>query len=102
MITTTLEREGVRYEVEQFAYPLDGPPAERRGDIPMVLLQSLRLTNLGDQPRDVSFRMTHQRGLAKDASLQLSSPSSGVFVCEDTGTEAAFFRFRGRALESKP
>ncbi len=95
VITTTLEREGVRYEVEQFAYPLDGPPAERRGDIPMVLLQSLRLTNLGDQPRDVSFRMTHQRGLAKDAPLQLRSPSSGVFVCEDTGAQAALLSIQG-------
>ena len=30
VITTTFEEDGVRYEVEQFAYPLHGPPAERR------------------------------------------------------------------------
>ena len=47
VITTTIEQEGLRYEVEQFAYPLDGPPEERRGDIPMVLLQKLTV----DQPR---------------------------------------------------
>ena len=29
MITTIVEDKGVRYEVEQFAYPLDGPPAAR-------------------------------------------------------------------------
>ena len=39
VISTVIEKDGVRYEVEQFAYPLNGPPIERRGDIPMVLLQ---------------------------------------------------------------
>ena len=43
-LTTVFERDGVRYEVEQFAYPLNGPPGERRGDIPMVLLQKVRAT----------------------------------------------------------
>ena len=33
VITTALERDGVRYEVEQLAWPLDGPPPDRRGDI---------------------------------------------------------------------
>ena len=42
IITTTFEKTGTRYEVEQFAYPLDGPPADRRGDINMVLMQRLR------------------------------------------------------------
>ena len=41
VMTTVFEEAGVRYEVEQFAYPLHGPPAERRGDMPMVLLQRL-------------------------------------------------------------
>ena len=36
VITTVFENDGVRYKVEQFAYPLDGPPEERRGDIEMV------------------------------------------------------------------
>ena len=38
VIITTFEKDGVRCEVEQFAFPLDGPPTERRGDIKMVLL----------------------------------------------------------------
>ena len=35
VVSTLIEKDGIRYEVEQFAYPLDGPPAERRGDIAM-------------------------------------------------------------------
>jgi len=61
VITTTLERDGVRYEVEQFAYPLDGPPAARRGDIKMVLLQRLRLTDLSGQARTIAVSMAHER-----------------------------------------
>jgi hypothetical protein len=38
VMTTTIERDGLRYEVEQFACPLYGPLPQRRGDIPMVLL----------------------------------------------------------------
>ena len=36
VLTTVFERDDVRYDVEQFEYPLDGPPGERRGDVPMV------------------------------------------------------------------
>jgi len=53
VVTTTFERENVRYEVEQFAYPLNGPPKERRGDIAMVLLQKVRVTNLQSTGREV-------------------------------------------------
>lgn len=61
VITTVFEDGGVRYEVEQFAYPLDGPPRERRGDIPMVLLQKVKLTELGRTARRVSVTMNHRR-----------------------------------------
>ena len=50
VVNTVIEKEGIRYEVEQFAYPLDGPPAERRGDIAMVLFQKVRAVNLGQKP----------------------------------------------------
>ena len=99
VITTIVQRDGVRCEVEQFAYPLDGPPDERRGDIPMVLLQSLRLTNLGDQPRDVSFRLKHQRGLAEHAALQLRSLPSGGYVCEESGAQSALLSIQGADLQ---
>ena len=61
VVTTVLERDGVRYEVEQFAYPLNGPPAERRGDIPMVLLQKMKLTELTGTARVVPVTMAHRR-----------------------------------------
>ena len=50
VITTRWEKGGVGYEIQQFAYPLNGPPPERRGDIPMVLLQETKLTNLVPRP----------------------------------------------------
>ncbi len=61
VLTTVLERDGVRYDVEQFAYPLNGPPGERRGDIPMVLLQKVRVTDLTGKSRTVPVTMSHRR-----------------------------------------
>ena len=37
VITTDFVRDNVRYEVEQFAYPLHGPTPDRQGDMDMVL-----------------------------------------------------------------
>jgi hypothetical protein len=48
VINTVFERDSIRYEIEQFAYPLDGPPQERRGDIAMVLFHNRRL--MGQRP----------------------------------------------------
>lgn len=61
VVTTVFERDGLRYEVEQFAYPLNGPPAERRGDIAMVLMQRVRLTDLSGQARKVPVTISHRR-----------------------------------------
>ena len=61
VITTVFEKEGTRYEVEQFAYPLDGPPTERRGDIPMVLLQKIRVTDLQGVARRLPVNLSHRR-----------------------------------------
>ena len=72
VITTVFESDGVRYEVEQFAYPLNGPPKERRGDIAMVLLQKLRITNLGSAPRTVPIAMTHVRQLPNESGEPVS------------------------------
>jgi hypothetical protein len=63
IVTTVFEREQVRYEVEQFAYPLNGPPQTRRGDIPMVLMQRVRMTDLSGQNRAVPVTMVHEREL---------------------------------------
>lgn len=72
VITTVFENDGIRYQLEQFAYPLNGPPGERRGDIPMVLMQKLRITNLGDVARTVPIAMTHARRIPNQSGDPLS------------------------------
>jgi hypothetical protein len=69
IITTTIERSGVRYEVEQFAYPLREPPPERGGDIPMVLLQKLRITELKGTPQPVLLNLNLRRELGPGAGV---------------------------------
>lgn len=64
VVTTVLERDGVRYEIEQFAYPLNGPPKLRSGDLNMVLMQRVRLTDLLGQARSVPVTMVHERRFA--------------------------------------
>ena len=61
VITTAFERDSVRFEVEQFAYPLNGPPGERRGDIPMVLLQKVKAIDLTGKARVIPVTMSHRR-----------------------------------------
>ena len=61
VLNTVFERDGIRYELEQFAYPLNGPPAERRGDIPMVLLQKVKATELSGKARTIPVTMSHRR-----------------------------------------
>ncbi len=51
ILTTTFNHDGVRLEVEQFAYPLLGPPPSRRGDIPMVLFERVRIFELEGKSR---------------------------------------------------
>ena len=87
LLTTTFEEDGVRYEVEQFAYPLNGPPSERRGDVPMVLLQQLTIRELRGTARELPVSMTHRR--------QLPPYVDGTVVSERKG-EALLFRERGR------
>ncbi len=61
VITTVYENDGLHYTVEQFAYPLDGLPKDRRGDIAMVLMQQVRVTNLENRARRVPMTFSHQR-----------------------------------------
>lgn len=63
VMTTVLERDHVRYEIEQFAYPLSGPPSERVGNINMVLLQRVRLTDLTGTAHVIPVSMVAQRRL---------------------------------------
>jgi hypothetical protein len=87
ILTTVFEDDGVRYEVEQFAYPLHGPPTERRGDIAMVLLQRLTLRELRGSARSLPVSFTHRR--------ELGSYFDGTIVAERQG-DTTLFRERGR------
>jgi hypothetical protein len=61
VLNTFFDRDGIRYELEQFAYPLNGPPGERRGDIPMVLLEKVKATELSGKARGIPVTMSHRR-----------------------------------------
>jgi len=73
VITTVFEKDNVRYEVEQFAYPLNGPPKERRGDIAMVLLQKVKVTNLESRMREIVVSMTHRRQFQEYTSSEIEA-----------------------------
>jgi hypothetical protein len=79
VVITVFERDQVRYEVEQFAYPLEGPPDQRRGDIRMVLLQRLRLSSLDGTARRVPVTLGQRRamnaGLSTVFDVQQSGPT---------------------------
>ncbi len=88
VMTTTFEEDGLRYEVEQFAYPLAGPPTERRGDMPMVLMQQLTVSELRGEARTVPISMTHRR--------RMPDYFDGTVVVEREGA-TTLLRERGRA-----
>ena len=96
VVQTVLERDGVRYEVEQFAYPLNGPPSERRGDIGMVLLERILLVNLEARPKTVYFRMTHRRELPASLGLTLEAVRQGDgFTVEDSDSHSTLLGVQG-------
>ena len=80
LVTTVFERDHVRYEVEQFAYPLDGPPKERRGELRMVLLQRLRLSSLDGKARRVPVTLNHRRALSAGLSAVFDVAQSGPAI----------------------
>lgn len=99
VMTTVFEKDGVRYEVEQFAYPLNGPPEERRGDIPMVLFQKVRLTELEGKPRGISVRMYHSREVPAPVQLRTVPLSSGgAFLLEESASHRILLCVEGVAV----
>ena len=96
IITTTIEKAGVRYEVEQFAYPLYGPPAERRGDLAMVLLQKVRLTELQGRAGAVPVGVTHLRELGATEGAVLVRTNGQALVWEESGGGGLLLGVRGR------
>jgi hypothetical protein len=96
VITTVFEKEGVRYTVEQFAYPLNGPPPERRGNIPMVLLQKVTTTNLGETPQAVSISMNHERTLPPYSENRIiAEDQNGATIFEGAGRHQVLFAIQG-------
>ena len=77
VVVTVFERDQIRYEVEQFAWPLDGPPPDRRGDIPMVLLERLRMSSLDGKARRVPVTLSHRRALTPGLSADLEIQETG-------------------------
>ncbi len=92
VITTSWEKGGVRYEIEQFAYPLNGPPQERRGDIPMVLLQQVKLTNLESKAKAVPLKMTNRREFPAGTEIALVSKDG---VIEEIASGRVLFSIQG-------
>lgn len=80
VITTTFERDGIRYQVEQFAYPLEGIPSERRGDLKMVLLQQVTVTELEGRARRVPISFVHRRQLPSDIDSTFYTERHGSTV----------------------
>jgi hypothetical protein len=98
VINTSLETGGVRYEVEQFAHPLNGPPPERRGDIPMVLLQKVKVSELEGKAGRVPIRMTLQREPGATGG-EVSVQSRGdVLICEETSARGVVLALQGTDL----
>lgn len=77
VITTIYERDEVRYELEQFSYPLNGPPATREGEIPMLLLQRVAVTNLSAEARRLDVVMVHQRQFPRDETIGIAGEAQG-------------------------
>lgn len=98
VITTVFEKDGIRCEVEQFAYPLDGPPQERHGDISMVLMQRVSVVNTSGAEREVSIVVNHQRELPADAQLSVVRHNEGTFWFEDRSAGRVLLMVRGEDL----
>ena len=97
IVTTTIEKEEVGYQVEQFAYPLDGPPKERRGDISMVLMEKLRLTNLAAEPRQVILTLHQRRHFDNEQFPELRmEEQAGKKMFRQNGHGGVMFEVDGR------
>jgi hypothetical protein len=88
VLTTTFEKLGVCVEVEQFAYPLLGPPAERRGDIAMVLFQKVRVVSLDGTVRTLTLNLIQERPLPASIGVARVGPTA---IFEETNSHRGLF-----------
>lgn len=97
ILTTVFENDGVRYEVEQFAYPLQGPSADRDHPSPMVLLQKVRLTELEGTTRMLEIGITHHRELVTGKPETAVQVNDSTWTWEDS-SEQILLRVEGAYL----
>ncbi len=102
IMTTALEKDGIAIEIEQFAYPLNGPPPERRGDIPMVLLQKVKLTESRGEPRMLSLPLNHLRQFPKAQEVVLAAQRiAGNILLEDSKSHRVLLTIEGTDADVK-
>lgn len=95
IVTTVLERDGVHYEVEQFAYPLNGPSEQRRGDVPIILLQRVRMTDTSGTARIIPVTMVHERNLpAQDDPRIAAEQQGGQLLLEENAHHTVLLAIR--------
>jgi hypothetical protein len=87
IISTVFMRDNVRYSVEQYAYPLNGPPRERRGDLNMVLMQRVRLTDLSGKARMLPVTMVHERALPAQGDNRITAERRNGRLLLETATQ---------------
>jgi len=83
-MTTVFVWDRVRYEVEQFVYPLNGPPSQRTGNLDMVLLERVRMINLTGTARIIPVTMVHERSLPaqKSTEVNVEHENGQIFLTE--------------------
>ncbi|MBN1818011.1 MAG: hypothetical protein JW828_11680 [Sedimentisphaerales bacterium] len=91
ILKTVFEKDGVRYEVEQFAYPRRGAAINRNDNSPMVLMQKIRLTELEGRIRSLNIGLSlhreHVTGQSdtairtKDLIWTLEDSSEQILLC---------------------
>jgi hypothetical protein len=96
IITTVFEEDGIRYAVEQFAHPLNGPPKERRGDISMVLLQKVTVTELLGRARHVPITLSHRRQFEPYVNTTMfEEQDGGTHLFREAGNGRVLFSVEG-------
>lgn len=99
ILTTQIEEDGIRYEVEQFAYPLIGPPQERRGDISMVLLQKVKISNRSESDKTAPVKIYHRRQFPSHVIPNLILNHLGNQILFENGSsERILFSLEGDSL----
>jgi hypothetical protein len=100
VITTTFERDGTRYDLEQFAYPLDGPPHTRDGDIQMVLLMRLHVVNLTERAQTVPVMLSQRRLLSASDSFITGERNGATVLFRDSRENRVLLTVEGELREA--